>query len=139
MIAIKDMEMPSCCRKCPYHTTYIDDSCGCDLNINITLNYENRPSDCPLIEIEQTDDLVKQIEFGINATGHTDEYTTGFCNALIWLKSYITREFPDYFEVPVTPTHGTCKDCNNREDCFIDTDDDFYCRDFKRREENEVN
>ncbi len=45
MIAIKGMEMPSCCRHCP---------CSDDLQCNLITQYNDlkgRPNDCPLVEI----------------------------------------------------------------------------------------
>lgn len=51
------------------------------------------------IRAETFDVVLKSIEMGIEATGHTDSYTTGFCNALIWLKSCITSEEPQFFGI----------------------------------------
>ena len=48
------------------------------------------------IRADAIDEILKNIEIGIDATGHSDQYTTGFCNALIWLKSCITHEEPQF-------------------------------------------
>lgn len=54
------------------------------------------------IERQSSDDAIKDvlasIETGITATGQSDSYSVGFCNALIWLKSCITHEEPQFFE-----------------------------------------
>lgn len=44
-------------------------------------------------------EVLKCIEIGIEATGHTDQYLTGFCNGLIWLRSCITGEEPEFLAV----------------------------------------
>lgn len=52
-------------------------------------------------ELEQqptTQEILSHIETGITATGQSDSYCVGFCNALIWLKACITHEEPQYFE-----------------------------------------
>lgn len=41
-------------------------------------------------------EVLKNIEIGIENTGHIDQYSTGFCNALIWLRSCITGEEPKF-------------------------------------------
>lgn len=155
-----------------------------------------------------TQEILSHIETGITATGQSDSYCVGFCNALVWLKSCITHEEPQFFEdskvseistgstttddcvsrkfmyelgatciatrdkndklialgtidelPPVTPIHGTCKDCKHwdkddkyckhlsneygwfeDDDYRVDTEEDFYCADFEKRgNENEVN
>lgn len=45
-----------------------------------------------------TQEILSHIETGITATGQSDSYCVGFCNALVWLKSCITHEEPQYFE-----------------------------------------
>lgn len=45
-----------------------------------------------------TQEILSHIDTGITATGQSDSYCVGFCNALIWLKSCITHEEPQYFE-----------------------------------------
>lgn len=50
------------------------------------------------IRADAIEEILKNIELGIDATGHSDQYTTGFCNALIWLKSCITHEEPQFLE-----------------------------------------
>lgn len=53
MIAIKDMEMPSCCMKC----TMLVEECGylyCCITSNSPRDYEQKiMEDCPLVEIEE--------------------------------------------------------------------------------------
>ena len=50
------------------------------------------------LEQPTTQDILSYIETGIIATGQSDSYCVGFCNALIWLKACITHEEPQYFE-----------------------------------------
>lgn len=57
MIAIKDMEMPSCCGECNLTCCKGYDEpwnycCSITLT-NINLDNTERPSDCPLVEIEE--------------------------------------------------------------------------------------
>ena len=124
MIAIKDMEMPSYCGKCSFCGRFNpdEDICGADGHIftsTLATITKNRDSRCPLIPIEQSEDCVsRQVVLD-----------------LMQLKMGGSELYKAVYELPtVTPTHGTCKNCNRREDCFIDTDDDFYCRDWERRE-----
>ena len=60
MIAIKDMEMPSCCLKC---TMLIEESgyLYCCITSNFPRDYEQKiMEDCPLVEIEQSEDCVSR-------------------------------------------------------------------------------
>ena len=50
------------------------------------------------VEQPTTQEILSHIETGITATGQSDSYCVGFCNALIWLKACITHEEPQYFE-----------------------------------------
>lgn len=50
------------------------------------------------LEQPTTQEILSHIETGITATGQSDSYCVGFCNALVWLKSCITHEEPQYFE-----------------------------------------
>ena len=45
-----------------------------------------------------TQEILSHIETGITATGQSDSYCVGFCNALIWLKACITHEEPHFFK-----------------------------------------
>ena len=64
MVAIKDMEMPSCCRKtiklngtiiaikiCPMYES-------CNSKLHKVIDFNIKPSDCPLVEIEIEDENV---------------------------------------------------------------------------------
>lgn len=44
------------------------------------------------------EEILSHITTGIIATGQSDSYCVGFCNALIWLKSCITHEEPYFFK-----------------------------------------
>lgn len=58
MVAIKDMEMPKCCSKCPLFHFYLDTNGTIHFickygNIEICDDFKNKRNDfCPLIEIE---------------------------------------------------------------------------------------
>ena len=54
--------------------------------------------DLAIKEIKTVDVALCSIDTGIEATGHSDDYTRGFCNGLIWLKACITGEEPKFFE-----------------------------------------
>lgn len=53
--------------------------------------------------VQGREDVIKEvlayIETGIQCTGHSDPYATGFSNALIWLRSCITKEEPEFLEM----------------------------------------
>lgn len=55
------------------------------------------------------EEVLNHIEMGITATGQSDSYCVGFCNALVWLKSCITHEEPQFFEDMEV---SKCTDCN---------------------------
>jgi len=64
MIAIKDMEMPSCCGECNLTACKGYDEpwnycCSVTLT-DINLNDTTKPSDCPLVEIGTCKDCVKR-------------------------------------------------------------------------------
>ena len=42
--------------------------------------------------------LIEYIKIGIQSAGHSDLYATGFCNALILIKSVIENEEPHYVD-----------------------------------------
>lgn len=44
------------------------------------------------------EEILSHITTGITATGQSDSYCVGFCNALVWLKSCITHEEPQFFK-----------------------------------------
>lgn len=62
MVAIKDFEMPSCCRKtitlggtiidiklCPFYE-------NCESEYHEIVDFNFKPSDCPLVEIKENED-----------------------------------------------------------------------------------
>ena len=50
------------------------------------------------LEQPTIEEILSHITTGITATGQSDSYCVGFCNALIWLKSCITHEEPQFFK-----------------------------------------
>ena len=138
MIAIKDMEMPSSCANCELCINGPYEELTCALTgeewEETDYNSDYRDEKCPLVEIEQSEDCVSRkavLEcISIKNMPNANPSYWNICDVVDRedLKDCIT-DLP-----PVTPTHGTCKNCNKREDCLIDTDDDFYCRDWERRE-----
>lgn len=50
------------------------------------------------------DKLIEAIDFAINATDSTDDYSIGLCNGMIYVKALLTDENPDY------------KKCQNNEE-----------------------
>ena len=50
------------------------------------------------------DELIEDINFAINATDSTDDYSIGLCNGMIYVKALLTDENPDY------------KKCQNNEE-----------------------
>ena len=61
----------------------------------------NNALDMAIKALEQqstTQQILSHIETGITATGQSDSYCVGFCNALVWLKACITHEEPQFFE-----------------------------------------
>ena len=62
------------------------------------------PDDIEIIEVpneqelkkEEIKDVVKLIDFAINATGTNAEYSVGLCNGLKLAKSYLTGEEPKF-------------------------------------------
>lgn len=91
------------------------------------------------------EEVLNHIETGITATGQKDSYCVGFCNALVWLKSCITHEEPQYFEDKRGSENETCKDCRYwySDNGLIGScykrlnitrhDYDDHCADFKKR------
>ena len=150
MIAIKDFGMPHCCVNC--------DMClPCALNEGLchitqkTLSdiYDKRDSDCPLIEIEQSEDCVSRqalLEFV------ESKYQSNWWNVdevLAKIKSLppvapvcgiATVQFSkeDLREIcneriEIECTHGTCKDCLNHgiNKQYEDIDGARYCSSFR--------
>ena len=61
MIAIKDMEMPSCCNECPMYQS--EDSDYCDITGAWIKGEEmKRHNDCPLVEIVTCKDCKYRVE-----------------------------------------------------------------------------
>jgi hypothetical protein len=64
MIAIKDMEMPKSCKDCPMVYSDIPTDCyWCNLGANECKSFDDgtiKLPDCPLIEIEQSEDCVSR-------------------------------------------------------------------------------
>ena len=61
----------------------------------------NEVLDLAIKALEQqptTQEILSHIETGITATGQSDSYCVGFCNALIWLKACITHEESQFFK-----------------------------------------
>ena len=137
MIAIKDMEMPKRCKDCPMVYTDITADCyWCNLGANESLGFDDgniKLHDCPLISIEQSEDCVSRQavidelnRLGRHAFKDDTDYDTLF-------------DFIDSLP-PVTPTHGTCKDCKHYHNCneichilVMQTGDGFSCGDFERK------
>ena len=65
------------------------------------------------------EEILSHINTGITATGQSDSYCVGFCNALVWLKSCITHEEPQFFDdskVEENSTGSTTSDdCVSRQ------------------------
>ena len=145
MIAIKDMEMPSCCAKCVLLNMSIMGIKSCKALGHEIGQYESkqkRADDCPLIEIEQSEDCVSR-QAVIN-TILEDSKRTGI-NHRYTSSDNMRNEIDDIKALPpVTPTHGTCKDCSNYVVGALDEEiclrghelihKDFYCSNFERRE-----
>ena len=144
MVAIKDMEMPSCCAKCDevcYNEA--ENYLVCRKTDNVCINeYEERNPDCPLIEIEQSEDCVSrkqaidslQANFECEVVSDID-YSKHIKDIQKLGRAIYEAQKKTIENLPsITPTHGTCKDCNNREDCLIDMSDNWYCPKFKKRE-----
>ena len=71
MILIKDMKMPKWCPGCPLY----DNEYGwCKTNKDIVINFDERPSNCPLIEIAEVQDAVSR-----QAVMALDMFTKIFC------------------------------------------------------------
>lgn len=66
-------------------------------------------------------DVLKNIEIGIKSTGHSDQYSTGFCNGLIWLRSCITGEEPEFLEMEQgeSEIERTLKSFNDCEQSYL--------------------
>lgn len=74
MIAIKDMKMPKSCIRCQVSDSVPD--CPCKGNTLILDYRDNRHPDCPLIEIEQSEDCVSRqavLEM-VNRAGGSSEF-----------------------------------------------------------------
>lgn len=69
---------------------------------NLEVKYHNLKDIANAIEemvrAEVIEEVLEDINLGIDATGHSTQYTTGMSNGLIWLKSCITHEEPQFFE-----------------------------------------
>ena len=78
MVAIKNMEMPSCCYKCFAHDS--DFSC-CQLGALEDMDkFEKRADNCPLVEIEER----KQGEWILHEENSaSSSYHCSVCNRLI--------------------------------------------------------
>lgn len=105
MVAIKDMkEIPkNCYEECDLHNYH-----NCDLtgeNIELYVDDSRHPN-CPLIEIEQSEDCVSR-KF-MEEQGAT-------CIAKRNDKGELIPIMGIHLLPPVAPTHGTCKDCASRE------------------------
>lgn len=100
--------------------------------------YDRETADYIIKALEQypSDDCVSREQALLQLTGvNLSDKTT---EELIGLFGRRINELP-----PVTPTHGTCKDCTNYVVGALDEEicirghelihKDFYCRDFKRR------
>ena len=101
MVAIKDFGMPSCCVNCDICLPCALDEGLCHITQKTLSDiYNKRDSDCPLIEIEQSDDCVSRTEIlkeMAEREKNGDRITLGYI-----------KNMP-----PVTPIHGTCKDCKH--------------------------
>ena len=155
MIAIKDMDMPSCCGKCGFCGRFNpdEDICGADGHIftsTLATITKNRDSRCPLIEIERSEDCVSR-QAVIN-TILEDSKRTGI-NHRYTSSDNMRNEIDDIKALPsVTPTQKTYKDCKQWKDsdgvyrrgfmaeskCPMNIsrvlEGNFYCADFERRE-----
>lgn len=140
MVAIKDMEMPSCCSECDSKgIRAIND---CQLIFDGCANCGRHPN-CPLIEIKPSEYCVSRQAI-IDMTGLSDWFDSSndYCNFV-----------SDLCNLPlVTPTHGTCEDCKHQKDsdgvyrrglgaeskCPLNIKEvyegNFYCKGFERRE-----
>ncbi len=84
MVVIKDMEMPSCCGECNLTTCKGKDEpwnycCSITLT-NINLDDTQRPSDCPLVEIQER----KQGKWILHEENSaSSSYHCSVCNRLI--------------------------------------------------------
>ena len=148
MIAIKDMEKPKDCKKCPL--------VGTEGNPKELLNpmmcvaiwatkHEIKHciggevlDDCPLIEIEQSEDCVSRkavIDYLHTNMAWYDE------NGSLADDSDKVRDITNLVNSipPVKPTHGTCKTCKNKHGSCCNNSShylrkDGFCNYFERRE-----
>lgn len=153
------------CSLCAYGSQNMD-SCdirGCD-NRDYIKALEQQPNDCKIFGTKEncfggaTENECEHCDYKIQKLEqHSDDCvsrqavleTIDACN-IDGLKgifcSYDDGErFKEYIKVlpPVTPTHGTCKDCTNYVVGALDEEiclrghelihKDFYCRDFEKR------
>ena len=44
-------------------------------------------------------DLIDLIDFAVNRTGNSNDYLTGMCNGMIYIKAVITDTAPEYLRV----------------------------------------
>lgn len=44
------------------------------------------------------EDLIKVVDFGVEATNASDDYSIGMCNGMIYIKSVVTQTEPKYKE-----------------------------------------
>lgn len=84
--AIAILEQRETCRECVVNSM---DCHACDEAFEMAIK---------ALEQSTTQEILSHIETGITATGQSDSYCVGFCNALIWLKACITHEEPQFFE-----------------------------------------
>lgn len=193
MVAIKDFGMPSCCAECNLEFVH-DDVLGCcvyqGFDDENKERYDKRLPNCPLIEIEQSEDCVSRMEVlkivsrfwldkkiddkvfhqitdCFNAMPYVlpklpaSDDCVSRTQAIEWIENLRQMDKcfgnyeDDYFPLsevidrlknvpPVTPTHGTCKDCKYCEDIGIKGTfyckryginhlDKYYCADFEKR------
>lgn len=74
MVAIKDFGMPSCCVNCDCCLPCAFNEGLCHITQHTIGNiYDNRPSDCPLVEIEERKlEKLEKIEQIVNASSYTE-------------------------------------------------------------------
>lgn len=124
-LAIKGLK-ENLCSLCAYGSQNMD---SCDIR-----ECDNRDY-IKALEQQHSDDCVSREQALLQLTGvNLSDKTT---EELIQLFSGRIKSLP-----PVTPTHGTCKDCEQSEclgeECYCNNvdeyfDKDFYCADFEKR------
>lgn len=88
MVAIKDMEMPSCCENCNMCDNKNLDTFYCCITLN-DVNIDEKAHDCPLVEIEERKVgkwIVERDDYGELTRWHCSNCydKTGFFTTCAW-------------------------------------------------------